>query len=191
MAFHAAFDRRSWQRALRQAGLPALRNRWIDLAELAPALHPDTKARALDDWLDAFGIGVTARHQAGSDAFATAMLFAACWPTCRRRSATCAACGRAPHKRVGCGADPGLPARSRFPSHGVQACCKRIVRFAGELGSQARDGESPQRARRHAVIEARATSGCGRPTRLDAMALLLAILHEMVKLAGCSTSPRG
>lgn len=52
---------------------------WIDLAYLAPALHPDTArdAKGLDDWADAFGIANFARHNALADALATAQLYLA------------------------------------------------------------------------------------------------------------------
>ncbi|HMM52470.1 MAG TPA: 3'-5' exonuclease [Burkholderiaceae bacterium] len=75
VAFHAAFDRAFLMRAARAfLGVP-IGNAWIDLADLAPALHPGTGARALDDWLAHFGIPVDQRHNAAGDAFATAMLF--------------------------------------------------------------------------------------------------------------------
>ncbi len=75
VAFHAAFDRGFLARAARAfLGVP-IDNPWLDLAELAPALHPGTGARALDDWLAHFGIPVEARHSAAGDALATAMLF--------------------------------------------------------------------------------------------------------------------
>ena len=75
VAFHAAFDRAVLARATRGALGRALPNPWLDLAELAPALHPGTGARALDDWLQWAGVPVDQRHHASSDAFATAMLF--------------------------------------------------------------------------------------------------------------------
>ncbi|MCL4746940.1 MAG: 3'-5' exonuclease [Burkholderiaceae bacterium] len=75
VAFHASFDRGFLARAMSvYLNLP-LTNAWLDLAQLAPSIYPDVKARALDDWLDHFGIVVEQRHNASSDAFATAMLF--------------------------------------------------------------------------------------------------------------------
>ena len=74
VAFHAAFDRAFVQRAMRRAGLHC-DAAWLDLAALAPVVQPVPGARALDDWLAHFQIDVSARHDAGSDAFATAMLF--------------------------------------------------------------------------------------------------------------------
>ena len=68
-AFHAPFD----AAILRRHGL-ATRAKWLDLAELAPALFPGRNAQALDDWLAAFGIPARARHDALGDAFATAQL---------------------------------------------------------------------------------------------------------------------
>lgn len=75
VAFHASFDRAFLRRATKAGLGRALGNRWLDLAELAPALYPDVKARALDDWLGHFGIAVDQRHHASSDALATATLF--------------------------------------------------------------------------------------------------------------------
>jgi len=50
--------------------------RWLDLAQLAPALHPDRarERRSLDDWLKAFEIPSPSRHDALADAYATAQL---------------------------------------------------------------------------------------------------------------------
>lgn len=76
VAFHAPFDAAVLGRAMAgMAGLPAL-GKWIDLARLAPVLHPSLKARgrALDDWIEAFGIRADGRHNALHDAFATAQL---------------------------------------------------------------------------------------------------------------------
>lgn len=75
VAFHAAFDRGFLSRAVKTYAEVPLDNAWLDLAELAPVLHPQVKARALDEWLVHFGIAVDQRHHASSDAFATAMLF--------------------------------------------------------------------------------------------------------------------
>ena len=76
VAFHASFDQELLGRALRGAGMK-MRNRWLDLAALAPALHPERarRCKALDDWLEAFGIENPARHAALADAYATAQLF--------------------------------------------------------------------------------------------------------------------
>jgi len=75
VAFHAAFDRGFLVRAVKTYAEVPLDNPWLDLAELAPVLHPQVKANGLDEWLRHFGIAVDQRHHASSDAFATAMLF--------------------------------------------------------------------------------------------------------------------
>jgi DNA polymerase III subunit epsilon len=75
VAFHADFDRTFLGRAVRQHCSKRLANRWLDLAELAPALHPEVRAKALDEWLAHFDLEPDQRHHACSDAFATAMLF--------------------------------------------------------------------------------------------------------------------
>jgi DNA polymerase-3 subunit epsilon len=75
VAFHAAFDRTVLDRAVRAHLGAAPKAGWLDLAALAPVLNPDVRASALDDWLVHFAIPVERRHNAGADAFATAMLF--------------------------------------------------------------------------------------------------------------------
>lgn len=73
-AYHASFDRGFLARAARAWVGLKLDNPWLDLAELAPALLPHVRAKALDDWLNYFEISVDQRHDAASDALATAML---------------------------------------------------------------------------------------------------------------------
>ncbi|MEO1767905.1 3'-5' exonuclease [Thiobacter aerophilum] len=74
VAFHAAFDVIMIWRALRDT----LGLRWkpvvLDLADLLPALFPALGLRTLDEWLAYFSIDHYARHQALSDAYATAQL---------------------------------------------------------------------------------------------------------------------
>lgn len=50
---------------------------WLDLAWLAPALHPETAGQriGLDRYLDKHRVAVLARHHALADALATAQLF--------------------------------------------------------------------------------------------------------------------
>ena len=76
VAFHASFDAAVVRRAMPDAAAPAVRESWLDLARLAPALFPDRARshRSLDDWLQAFGIAAYARHDALGDAYATAQL---------------------------------------------------------------------------------------------------------------------
>lgn len=75
VGFHASFDRAFLARAVRYHLGLTLTADWLDLAGLAPALNPGVRAKALDEWLDHFGLVVTQRHHASADAFATAMLF--------------------------------------------------------------------------------------------------------------------
>ena len=77
MGFHTDFDRAVLRVAFAGAGLPADDRPWLDLAPLAGALVPEAYrygGRSLDDWLAAFGIECTIRHNAASDALATAEL---------------------------------------------------------------------------------------------------------------------
>ncbi|NDP42130.1 MAG: 3'-5' exonuclease, partial [Aromatoleum sp.] len=77
VGFHTDFDRAVLRVALVRAGLPADDRQWLDLASLAGALVPQAcryGGRSLDDWLAAFGIECTVRHNAASDALATAEL---------------------------------------------------------------------------------------------------------------------
>ena len=75
VGFHADFDRKALRAAYAGAGVPFDGSRWLDLAPLAAAMMPDTYrrgSRSLDDWLAAFGIDCANRHNAASDALATA-----------------------------------------------------------------------------------------------------------------------
>jgi DNA polymerase III subunit epsilon len=74
VAFHAPFDKAVLASAFAQAGMRAARRPWLDLAELAPVLFPDRRAENLDAWLAAFAIECASRHEALSDAYATAQL---------------------------------------------------------------------------------------------------------------------
>ena len=84
LAFHAAFDRTMIGRAMKRTLGQGLRNPWLDLAPVASALHPETRAHALDDWLDHFGIECAVRHQAAADTLATAELLLRLWPAARK-----------------------------------------------------------------------------------------------------------
>jgi DNA polymerase-3 subunit epsilon len=77
VGFHTDFDHAVLRVAFAGAGLPADDRPWLDLAPLAGALVPEAYrygGRSLDDWLAAFGIECTIRHNAASDALATAEL---------------------------------------------------------------------------------------------------------------------
>lgn len=76
VGYHAHFDRTMLERSLREQGKPPGDRKWLDLAQLLPALYP-SRARAcksLDDWLRAMDIAVEERHDALADAVATAQL---------------------------------------------------------------------------------------------------------------------
>lgn len=78
IAFHADFDRAFIERAAKAAGVRIGGAPWLDVAPLAAALSNDRTLRAgrasLDEWLAACGIDCTTRHNAASDALATAEL---------------------------------------------------------------------------------------------------------------------
>jgi DNA polymerase-3 subunit epsilon len=75
--FHCEFDQVVLAQCARAAGVPLPLPRWLDLAQLAAALIPESHRRgkrSLDDWLTVFDIDVVARHNAAGDALATAEL---------------------------------------------------------------------------------------------------------------------
>lgn len=79
--FNADFDRLVIGRALEQQLATRLRNAWLDLAWLAPALLPaprrmqtTTAPATLDDWAAQYGIVNESRHHAVADAAVTAQL---------------------------------------------------------------------------------------------------------------------
>lgn len=75
--FHCEFDRVALTSCAKSAGVQLTLPRWLDLAQLAAALDPESHrrgSRSLDDWLAVFGIAVVARHSAAGDAMATAEL---------------------------------------------------------------------------------------------------------------------
>lgn len=76
VAYHAFFDRAMIEKAMRQYLGAELGQTWIDLAWVLPSLFPDlASARSnLDDWLKLFAIENIMRHNAVSDAYATAKL---------------------------------------------------------------------------------------------------------------------
>ena len=86
LAFHAAFDQAMIERALRRFHLTPLANEWLDIEPIARLVGGHVKARALDDWLTHFGIECAVRHQAASDAFATAELLLRLWPATRKEA---------------------------------------------------------------------------------------------------------
>ncbi len=86
LAFHAAFDQTMIERAFRRFNLAPLSNEWLDIEPIARLVGGNTKARALDDWLEHFGIECAVRHQAASDAFATAELLLRLWPAIRKEA---------------------------------------------------------------------------------------------------------
>lgn len=88
LAFHAAFDRGMLDRAMRDALGRSLAGPWLDLEPVADALHRDVGGRALDDWLQHFGIECAVRHQAAADTLATAELLQRLWPAARAQRCT-------------------------------------------------------------------------------------------------------
>jgi DNA polymerase III subunit epsilon len=90
VAFHAAFDETLLVRAMREHLGLKFRRHWFDLAYLCPALCPDLagSCASLDDWLGRFGIANFARHNALSDALATAQLLLICLDKARHKGIT-------------------------------------------------------------------------------------------------------
>ena len=76
VAYHAFFDQSMIDKAMREYMGIELEETWIDLAWVLPDIlqyRTDTRV-SLDDWLQLFGIDNILRHNAVSDAFATARL---------------------------------------------------------------------------------------------------------------------
>lgn len=88
IAFHAAFDEIMIGRAMQSALGRTLANPWLDLEPVADALHPEVGGRALDDWLEHFGIDCAVRHQAAADTLATGELLQRVWPAARAQRCT-------------------------------------------------------------------------------------------------------
>ena len=76
VAYHAFFDQSMIEKAMREYLGVELGQTWIDLAWVLPSLFPNlTEARdTLDHWLNLFAIETILRHNAVSDAYATAKL---------------------------------------------------------------------------------------------------------------------
>lgn len=75
-AFHVAFDETMLRKSCRKFLGFDFRHSWVDLAYLLPEIFPQQrkKCHALDDWLARFSIINDERHNALSDALATAQL---------------------------------------------------------------------------------------------------------------------
>ena len=76
VAYHAFFDQAMIEKAMTEYLGVELGQTWIDLAWVLPSLFPNlTEARdTLDNWLKLFAIETILRHNAVSDAYATAKL---------------------------------------------------------------------------------------------------------------------
>ena len=77
VGFHTEFDRAVLGNAFARAGIAMDAGAWLDLDFLAGALLSDEKRRGQrghDEWLATFGIECASRHNAASDALATAEL---------------------------------------------------------------------------------------------------------------------
>jgi DNA polymerase III subunit epsilon len=87
LAFHAPFDQRMLERAVKDSLGLRLQLPFLDVAELAPMLNPDTVLReaGLDDWIARFGLEVQARHHASADAQVTAELALILFSQARRQ----------------------------------------------------------------------------------------------------------
>ena len=74
--FHVDFDRLVIERDVRKTLGQRVRMKWLDLATLLPVLFPEEAGitRSLDEWTKLFGIEIYQRHNALSDALATAQL---------------------------------------------------------------------------------------------------------------------
>jgi DNA polymerase-3 subunit epsilon len=78
VAYRAEFDRTVIDRTLKEVLGVKTMSRWLDLADLLPALYPGNENRTMDDWLDSMGITIIERHDALADALATAQMLQIC-----------------------------------------------------------------------------------------------------------------
>ncbi|MGO1502190.1 MAG: 3'-5' exonuclease [Marinobacter sp.] len=76
LAYHSAFDQKFLEKTLKAELGYTENHTWMDAADLLPAFFPNahTGGKGLDHWADFFGLEVSARHHAASDALATAEL---------------------------------------------------------------------------------------------------------------------
>ncbi|MBU2874471.1 3'-5' exonuclease [Marinobacter salexigens] len=76
LAYHSAFDQKFLEKTLKAELGYTQNHTWMDVADVLPAFFPDAKTggKGLDHWADYFGLEVSARHHAASDALATAEL---------------------------------------------------------------------------------------------------------------------
>src|SRR5699024_6257590 len=76
LAYNSAFDQKFLEKSLKAELGYTRHHTWVDVAELLPTLFPDspTGGKSLDHWADFFGLEISARHHAASDAMATAEL---------------------------------------------------------------------------------------------------------------------
>lgn len=76
LAYHSAFDQKFLEKTLKAQLGYTESHTWMDVADLLPALFPNahTGGKGLDHWADFYGLEVSARHHAASDALATAEL---------------------------------------------------------------------------------------------------------------------
>lgn len=76
LAYHSAFDQKFLEKTLKTELGYTKNHTWMDVADLLPAFFPKahTNGKGLDNWADFFGLEVSARHHAASDALATAEL---------------------------------------------------------------------------------------------------------------------
>lgn len=80
MAFHAAFDQAMIERQMRQHVGRTMPNPWVDIEHLCAVTHEQVRARALDEWMDYFGISCSVRHQAAADTLAECEVLLRLWP---------------------------------------------------------------------------------------------------------------
>jgi len=80
LAFHAAFDRAVIDRQMSQHLGRIMPNPWVDVEHLCAVTHEKVRARALDEWLDYFGITCAVRHQAAADTLAECEVLLRIWP---------------------------------------------------------------------------------------------------------------
>ena len=80
LAYHASFDQKVLERALKTHKHLSLPNPWVDIEHLCSVSEQGVRAKSLDEWMLAVGVQCLARHRAAADTLAECELVMRIWP---------------------------------------------------------------------------------------------------------------